>query len=297
MTVLKTFHVSIPTDGNGFVGRACNSPDCKQYFKIRASDLKDNLHCPYCGTNFSKNDMLTREQTSHVRAVAIEQARTYVHQEFQKMLANAVRGSKHMTFKPGPTRTTRTILPTYREREVDSEIECSECETRFQVYGIFGHCPGCNCENLLVYDANWAIIKRGIQNADDKKRQLRHAYSDLVSTFESFCNRKAAKLTTEKGNFQVLFDARKFFKQHANVDILTNVSQPSLLSLRRVFQKRHVCIHAGGTVTERYTKMIPEDVHLLGTDVELLEVELEDAATAMRSALGELVRNTERPGK
>ena len=98
----------------------------------------------------------------------------------------------------------------------------------------------------------------------DRDRQLRHAYSDLISTFEVFCNHKAKSICQEQGNFQVLFDARKYFKTHAGVDILANISGDDLLALRRVFQKRHVCIHAGGEITDRYVKMIPEDSKLLG---------------------------------
>jgi hypothetical protein len=79
--------------------------------------------------------------------------------------------------------------------------------------------------------------------------------------------------------------------------MLAPLSLSALLSLRRVFQKRHVCIHAGGIITERYVKMIPEDAKLLGTQVVLSESELEEAASAMRTALGALVRKIERPGK
>ena len=189
---------------------------------------------------------------------------------------------------------SRSELP---EREVDTELTCAECNTRFQVYGIFGYCPGCNCENLQLYDANWAIIKRGLAHATDQNRQLRLAYSDLVSTFEIFCSRKAKQLTSEPGRFQVLFDARQFFKQHAKVDILANLSNSELLSLRRVFQKRHACAHSSGEITERYVKMIPEDSKLLGQQVSLCVEELEEAAKALRHALGDLAKSIERPGK
>lgn len=293
----KTFLISVPSDGRGFIGRACDSPGCQQYFKIRIPDHKETLFCPYCGSSFSKNALLTREQSDHVRRAAVEEVRAYGIDEIQKMFKNAFRGSKTITYKPGRRPTKRPVVPTYKEREVDTELECSECNTQFQVYGIFGHCPGCRCENLQIYDANWEIIKRGIDSADNKNRPLRHAYVDLISAFEVFCSRKAKNITSETGNFQVLFDGRKFFKKHANVDILASLSQPALLSLRRVFQKRHVCTHAGGIITERYIKMIPEDTQLLGTNVVLTESELEEAATAMRTSLGELVRHIERPGK
>ena len=293
----KTFLVSVPSDGKGFIGRACDSPSCSQYFKIRIPDHKETLFCPYCGSSFSKNVLLTRDQLDHLRRVAVEEARVYAIDEIQKMFKNAFRGSTNITYTPGRQPTKRSITPTYTEREVDTEIECSECTTQFQVYGIFGYCPGCKCENLQIYDANWTIIKCGIDRAKDKYRQLRHAYSDLVSTFEVFCSRKAKKITSETGNFQVLFDARKFFKTHASVDMLASLSETALLSLRRVFQKRHVCTHTGGMITDRYIKMIPEDAELLDTNVLLTESELDEAATAMRTALGELVRHIERPGK
>ena len=289
-------NIAIPTDASGFVGRACDAPDCKQYFKIFVPDHGDFLYCPYCGTRFSRSSLLTSPQLDYAKKAAIEEARVYAINEFQKILKNAFRGSKHITYKPGSTPLKKTILPNYVEREVDTEFQCAECFIRFQVYGIFGYCPGCSCENLQIYDANWTNIKRKLDSEPDRDRQLRHAYSDLVSTFEVYCSRKAKRLTKESGNFQVLFDARKFFNDHAGVDILVNVTGSELLALRRVFQKRHVCIHAGGEITDRYVRMIPEDAKLIGTQVALSVQELDTAATAMRLALGVLIKAIERPG-
>ncbi len=296
MSRYKTFNISIPTDADGFVGRACDAPGCKQYFKVYVPDHGGQLNCPYCGVQFSRDSLLTSSQLKYAKEAAIEEARVYAIEEFQKMLKNTFRGSKNITYKPGRKPRKRHVQPRYVEREVDTEFQCVECSVRFQVYGIFGFCPGCSCENLQIYDANWANIKRKLDTEPDRNRQLRHAYGDLVSTFEVFCNRKARRQTQESGNFQVLFDARKFFKKHANVDILTNVSGSDLLALRRVFQKRHVCFHAGGEITDRYVKMIPEDKKLLGTRVSLSVDELDTAATAMRVALGDLVKAIELPG-
>jgi hypothetical protein len=292
----KTFKISIPTDARGFVGRACDEPSCKQYFKVYVPDHLNRLHCPYCGVQFSRDSLLTSSQLKYVKEAAIEEAHVYAIEEFQKMMKNAFRGFKNITYKPGPRPRKRNVRARYVEREVDTEFQCAECSIRFQVYGIFGFCPGCSCENLQIYDANWANIKRKLDTEPDKDRQLRHAYSDLVSTFEVFCNRKAKRLTKETGNFQVLFDARKFFKKHANVDMLANITGADLLALRRVFQKRHACIHTGGEITERYVRMIPEDKRLLGTQVLLTIEELDSASTAMRLALGDLVKSIESAG-
>jgi Zn finger protein HypA/HybF involved in hydrogenase expression len=292
-----TFLVSVPTDGKGFIGRACDAPGCKQYFKIRIADHKDVLFCPYCGAGFSKNVLLTRDQLEHVQRAAVEEVRVHVAGELQRVFKDAFGGSKYIKYKPGRHLVRRAVVPTYEEREVDTELECAECGTQFQVYGIFGYCPGCKCENLRIYDANWAIIKHQLRSSSDTKRQLRHAYGDLVSTFEVFCMRKAAASAAQKGNFQVLSGAQQFFKTHMDVDILASLKPSQLLALRRVFQKRHVCIHAAGIITDRYVKMIPEDSHLVGSEVLLSESELDDAAQAMRVALGDLVRKIEASGK
>ena len=175
------------------------------------------------------------------------------------MLGKAFRGSKNISYKPSRRPAKRRIEPKYEEREVDTELKCPACKTSFQVYGIFGYCPGCRCENLQVYDANWSIVAKEIDEATDQRRQLRRAYGDLVSMFEDFCKRKAVQLTTKAANFQVLKEARKFFEEHANVRILDCLETQELLALRRVFHKRHACVHAGGKVTEKYVQMIPED--------------------------------------
>lgn len=296
MSIYKTFKISIPIDADGFIGRACNALGCKQYFKIYVPDHGDHLYCTYCGTRFSRNELFTSPQLKYVKEAAIEEAHMYAINEIQKIMKNAFQGSKHITYKPGSPPQKRSVRPQYIEREVNVEFQCAECSIRFQVYGIFGYCPGCRCENLQIYDANWANIKRKLDTEPDGDRQLRYAYGDLVSTFETFCTRIAKRLTNDTGNFQDLFDARKFFKKHAAVDIIASVKESDLLVLRRVFQKRHAYTHAGGEITHRYTKMIPEDAGLLGTKAVLTVQELDSAATAMRIALGELVKAVEHLG-
>lgn len=296
MSQYKTFTIAVPTDTDGFVGRACDDPVCRQYFKIFVPDHTDHLYCPYCGVRFSSDNLFTSLQLEYLKEAGIEEARVYAMNEIQKMFKDAFRGLKNITYTPGPPPMRRTVHPHYVEREVDTEFQCTQCSIRFQVYGIFGYCPGCRCENLQIYDANWANIRRKLDAEPDKDRQLRHAYSDLVSTFEVFCNRKAKRMSQEVGNFRVLFDARKYFRTHAGIDILANITGDDLLALRRVFQKRHVCIHAGGEITDRYVRMIPEDAKLLGTKVILTLEELDRAAKAMRIALGQLVKSIESPG-
>ena len=282
----------MPTD-EGFIGRSCKTPECGRYFKVNLASMRDEMYCPYCGTRFSKDELTTKDQEEYFKEAAIEKAKKYMYDEVDKVFGNLARKprSKNVIFKHKPIHyREKTVQPRYSEFQVDSELTCSECNFPFQVYGIFGYCPGCRSENLWIYDANFAIIQKEISTNPDPQRALRHAYSDLVSTFEAFCRAKAKAISSETSRFQVLFDTRKFFKENLGIDILKDLEEKDILTLRRVFQKRHVLEHNAGIINESYVRMIPEDAKLLNHQVELSVEELRLAAEALRIALDNLSR-------
>jgi hypothetical protein len=298
MDKMFTISVTIPSK-EGFVGRACNNSECEQYFKVSEDSCSETMYCPYCGDSFDSEELLTTEQTDHVMDVAKQEAFEHVQKQFQDIFKKSFGSSSSkrsgITYKPGRIQK-KTILPSYEEREVDSEIECPECNTKFQVYGVFGFCPGCREENIIIYDANIKIITSEILSSATPERQLRHAYNDLVSTFEKICTRKSSSITDEKGQFQVLFEARKFFKKHASIDILQNIEKNELLALRRLFQKRHLYVHSDGIINDKYIKKIPEDLSLLGEKALLSIAEFKTAASSIRIAVGDLVKSLETKG-
>ena len=296
----KTFHihVNVPTD-SGFLGHACNSSQCRQYFKVHEDDRIDEMRCPYCGEQFIQSELHTKEQVNHINKTAEEEALYCATQEFQKIFKEAFGSSSArksgISYKPSRIRK-KTIRANYSERKVDTELKCPDCDCRFQVYGLFGFCPACGLSNLHVYDTNWAVIKREVSETKNPDRALRHAYGDLVSAFEVFCSNKGKRFSARPPSFQNLYDTRKFFKDAIAIDILDGIPPSQLLTLRRLFQKRHVNIHAGGIITDRYVKNIPEDMKLLGMKVELSMTELEQAAECMRIILLKLIRALENRG-
>ncbi len=286
-----TFKVSVPTDA-GFIGRECPSAKCGRYFKVGENSLRDHMYCPYCGDSFPKESLFTRDQLSHIEKQAVEHGKEHVYAEIDKMFSDLAR-----QFRSGPVRfqhkpiryKAKPVFAKYREKEVDSELTCPECGVVFQVFGIFGFCPGCGTENQLIYDANMAILHRELATAQDKQRALRHAYSDLVSAFEAFCARRA--LEEFRGtNFQDLFEARRAFKEFRGIDILEGLSAGELLTLRRTFQKCNAHDHNGGVIGERFIRRVPEDTALLGQRAELSLEEFEAAANALRSVIDRLSR-------
>ena len=151
----------------------------------------------------------------------------------------------------------RTIRPRYHERKVDSALTCHQCRTRFQVDGIFGFCPHCKVEHIRIYDANLVIVKQEVERASDAQRALRHAYGDLVSTFELICKRRALKITSEPGRFQNLAATRRFFAEHSGMDVTADLDDSEWLNVRRVFQKRHLYTHGTEFIDERYIAAVP----------------------------------------
>ena len=86
-----TFKISIPSD-KGFVGRECKNPECKRYFKVLFSSLKDKMYCPYCGMLFDKSELITNDQLDYVREAGIEKARAYGFNKLRDMFKE--RGGK-----------------------------------------------------------------------------------------------------------------------------------------------------------------------------------------------------------
>lgn len=132
------FKVSFPTD-DGFLGRECNNPECMKYFKIHTDSMNNEMYCPYCGEKFKKEELWSSGQLDYAREVVKEEALALVQNEIRNMLRNAVSGSKCVTYKEGAPRV-KNIPESPKEKDVDSELACPECSSKFQVYGIFGLC-------------------------------------------------------------------------------------------------------------------------------------------------------------
>jgi hypothetical protein len=289
MNLKTSYKITIPTK-NGFVGRKCSSENCGKYFKIHTSSISTSLICPYCGDISPIEAMWTSQQANYALNVAGQEVMEQVSDEISKMFSNLGRSTRNnkffkMSYKSSPYR--KRYVPAPVEPEVDSEIICSECEGKFQVYGIFGYCPLCKYENIKIYDANLAIIKSEIESSSNQPRALRHAYGDIVSTFESFCKKYAD--SSANANFQNLSNAKQYFKKNRQVDIYKGINDSEKLKIKRLFLKRHAYTHSEGIITDQYVKEIPEDRNLLGLKAELTLDELLEGSQVLRVIINNIV--------
>jgi uncharacterized Zn-finger protein len=282
-----SFSIDFPTR-EGFLSRQCAAAQCERVFKVHKDDIRQDMHCPYCGAVFPNDELWTDEQEKFIHDSALRHVKPLLEDEITKMFRRAFSGpgwtfTEGAPEPPSPAPTAPDELPT------DSELKCPECGVRFQVEGIFGFCPACRSENLRLYDANLAIIRREIAASTNPTRALRHAYADLVSTFEIFCRKEAAARSLGTARFQNVPATRKFFLDSLGIDIWSPLRVDVGLAVRRGFQKRHVLEHNGGIIDQRYIAEIPEDASLIGQEVSLELSELELAADGLRRMLETIV--------
>lgn len=275
------FKISFPTDG-GFWGRQCKQ--CDKYFKIDADKIKPELYCPYCGELQPNDNLWTQQQSQQARDIAASVGKRYIEDELEKMFKNAFGNSKFIKYTPGQKTIPRTSVSRHVEKPVDTEIECPNCNLKFQIYGIFGYCPSCREESLLIYETNLLIIIQEINNASDQTRALRHAYNDVVATFEGYCKLVAKQNGLESSNFQNLKSTKELFKKY-QLDIYKDISESEKVTVKRVFEKRHAFQHAQGQITEKYIQNIPQDRHLLDTKAELSISELTEGIEVLKKIL------------
>lgn len=280
MSTLK-YNITFTTD-NGFWGRECNV--CKKYFKIDSKNIKPQLYCPYCGELQPNDKLWTKDQNQKAREIATKIGKRYLEDEMEKMFKQAFGNSKIIKYTPGTKTRVDLNVKKHLEKPVDTEIECPVCNLRFQVFGIFGYCPSCREENIKIYETNFQIILHEINNAKDKNRALRHAYNDIVSTFESYCKLVSTKFNLGTANFQNLKSSKDLFKKYS-LDIFLNVTDDEKIFLKRIFEKRHAYQHAQGLITEKYIQNIPFDRHLLGQTAELSVQEITDGIDILKKVV------------
>ncbi len=136
-------------------------------------------------------------------------------------------------------------------------------------------------KNILIYEANLNILLQEIDDSRDSNRSLRHAYNDLVSTFESYCKLVSEKHKLGIVNFQNLKNTKDHFKKQG-LNIYESISDKEKTKIKRVFEKRHAYQHAKGKITTEYIKNIPEDSKLIDTIAELSKNEFVESVDILK---------------
>ena len=263
--------VSIPADENRFTGRECPQPDCEGYFKIElGTGLKGKglpCHCPYCGHAAGHDQFWTKEQIKYIKSIARRKITDAIHKDLKKLeFDHKPKGAFGIGFSMKVKGGRRPPIHYYREKQLETEVVCTNCTLRYSVYGVFAFCPDCGQHNsLLILDKNLEVVGKMLDLATREEKVLaekliENALEDCVSAFDGFgrelcrvhANRARLAAKAEKMNFQNLDRARNDFLDLFGIDLSIEVKPEEWRATAMAFQKRHLIAHKLGVVDQDY---------------------------------------------
>jgi sarcosine oxidase delta subunit len=320
-----TAPVSIPLNPDGYFGREC--PSCHALFKMRHDEytaLPDDLAltCPYCGERRERSEFISTAQRERVTAAARGLAQQMVHAKVNEIFSRSFgqrqqspRGSfisSETRYTPGSPPPIRD-LPEIIEDEVRRIIECSSCGNHHAVFSASAFCPVCGprpaAEKVVesIEAARQALAVEDHLDAE-RREQLRatgvferfavDATESVVGLFEVFVREQfyARASSPEaavrgKGNvFQRLGDTAQLFADHTGIDLRALAGPDRWERLQRAFARRHVLVHRGGIVDQRFLDQVPNSGLAVGQRLVIHRADADEAMSDLEAVVHALDR-------
>ncbi len=293
--------VHIQADAHGFTGRECPQPNCEGYFKIQfGTGLKGAglpCHCPYCGHTAGHDEFWTKEQIEYAKSVAMRRVTDALRKDLKKLeFEHKPKGAFgigiSMKVKPGRP----TPIHHYREKQLETEVTCSNCTLRYSVYGVFAFCPDCGQHNSLqILDTNLKLIEKLLDLATGADPSVAdtlvaNALEDCVSAFDGFGRELWRVRVAQTGRptraetltFQNLESARTAILDLFGLDFSTSVAAEEWRAAVTAFQKRHLVAHKLGVVDQRYIASTGDPRAVVGRRIRIPTDEVRDLARILR---------------
>lgn len=275
--------VPIPPGEEGYIGRTCPNPECKKYFKILPrSELDGVAYCPYCGYKGDSRTFPTMDQVKYAASHVIREAMENFSKELKKLefdsKSSGTSGfSCSMRFKPGEPYP----IHFYKEEDLETYVQCSNCTLKYAVYGVFGFCPDCGQHNSLqILQNNLNLVRKMMDlaksaDAEISVKVIENALEDCISAFDGFgrelCRIHASKSKfpdkINKISFQSLGGAKDGLKNHFKFDLDTGISNDEWQVANISFQKRHLLAHKMGIIDEEYVKRSGDTTAIIGRKI------------------------------
>ena len=146
----RKFEVRMPTDAEGYSGRAC--PQCGLFFKVKAGTGRSDDHpqrCPDCGCLADQIHFLTRGQMDYARAIASRMGDMADARAVETLIVGVLELRARRGLPPGEgdamlRRKVRPApMPKFREPDIAEKYLCHNCLLRYVVSTPPRLCPGC----------------------------------------------------------------------------------------------------------------------------------------------------------
>lgn len=295
----SSIRVSIPADEDGYTGREC--PKCEGYFKITSgTGLRGHglpCHCPYCGHREGHDHFWTKQQIAYAKSVAMQKVVGAIQRDLKKLEFDIKprRGfgiGISMKMKPGPLPPIRY----YREKRLETAVECDSCTLKYMIYGVFAFCPDCGVHNSgQILAKNLDLVEKQLALASQVEADLAdHLIGDglenAVSSFDGF-GREACKVVAGKAtdqtkaanlSFQNLPGAQKNLTQLFAVDLAVGLPSCDWDFVYKCFQKRHLLAHKMGIVDEAYVNATHDPIAVVGRKVVIAAPDVARLVSCLR---------------
>jgi len=286
--------VKMPTDEFGYTGRECPNDTCKGYFKIIfGTGLKGvtDCHCPYCGHTADQSQFHTPDQIEYAHSVVTRKVFDAVEKDFKSMEFDIKpKGPFGIGISMKVQSSPPHPLHHYREKDLETHIECPNCTLKYAVYGVFAFCADCGQHNSLqILSDNLRVIEKMLDMAlksTDKiaSKLVENALEDCVSSFDGF-GRELCKIHAEKSSnssraedmsFQNLGGAKQNLINLFDFTISDGLSDDEWKTAVRCFQKRHLINHKMGVVDNEYIQKTGDTTSIVGRKIIITEEEVRE---------------------
>lgn len=279
-------------DDDGFLGRECL--ECERYFKLKPGTglPTDHCHCPYCSYEGKSDTFWTPEQNEYAASMAkkigyekfIDPFLKDITKSWKK-LERETRGSMFQ-IKVKENRT-KPFFPIkyYREKELETVIECDNCHLHFAIYGVFSRCPDCTeINSFSVFKKSIEVSRKQFQLfeqfANEKETieaNLKFILANSISAFDALgkdLRTRKPKLFPKKPHnlFQNLSELEKVMDKNFQLALSDELEQFPFLN--RMFQVRHIYEHNMGVVDETFVTKTKSPRTSIGKKYELNESEI-----------------------
>lgn len=289
------FSISLPTDADGYLGRACPNVECEPgYFKVLVETLPDSppetpatSWCPYCHTAGEQGDFHTEAQKQYAVDVMSAEAMKGVNRMMRD--AFGMGRSNRRTIGGGLLSVELSLTPACerpprppQEEELRRNVTCPVCRSGHAVFGVAIWCPGCGGDVFLVHVQEEAGVIRTILGAVSD-RQVRHgarvagrdvenALEDTVSVLEGSLKAITRRYLLDHGKGRVevddVFDrvirngyqnidaGERLVREHLGLELFAGIDLADRQRAAGIIAKRHPITHNFSVVDRKHLSQV-----------------------------------------
>lgn len=321
---LKSVSIPLEADEKGYIDKQCPSEDCEFLFKVHADDwtniFKDKaVWCPMCRHEAPAKQWYSIAQVEHAK----EQALTVVKGEIHNALVSGAekfnrRQPKNsfitMSMKVQGGKVQTSVIPAKAAEEMQLEIQCEVCNSRYAVIGNAFFCPACGhnsvtrnysdaLKKIQVKRDSLGIIRQALIETTGKdeaevtcRSLLESCISDGVVAFQKFCEGLYVDYGEPPFNaFQRLDQGSELWEKAIGHGYGDWLGPGELKGLKILYQKRHILAHNDGLVDAQYIKKSGDDMYKDGQrivvserDIRELLTYLDKLGSALKAACGKV---------